>query len=509
MATNDTIAQGKHIGGHYDRSDGTCDLVFGSGGARKFKRRIDRSRAVELHRNEVASIACRDGPNDMRPNHRFGPQERLTSLFRDTDQQFVAGIEVHRQVERKLQAAFGEIARFAAVITAGPRAEDLRRSPHANARMSASISIELDHEFGLNVPRGNSDTGHQLDRPDQIATFAPFHSPLSTIVFVSRHEAPAVGRPLRYDRDILIRMSRPVISRLAPAKLNLALSVGPPGPDGMHPICSWMVPITLADELTVTRLEDDRLSRYAILWHEAARRRTEIDWSIRQDLAVRAHLALEQAIERRLPVQVKLEKQIPVGGGLGGGSSDAAAMLLALHDLFELDLSRSELAAIAVPLGSDVPFFISERSAIIAGRGEQVEPLEEAPELHAVVVFPDLHCPTGAVYQAYDELGPGPLRETTVREFAESCEGTIDHDGVFNDLTEAAIRTAPPLAEIRDRLTALAERTAHLTGSGSSFFILCDDALHAEALAGAIERELDLPAASVSQQNTERPSRRS
>src|SRR5688572_22867950 len=92
---------------------------------------------------------------------------------------------------------------------------------------------------------------------------------------------------------------------LAPAKLNLALSVGPPAPPddtsgraGMHPICSWMVTVDLYDELLLTQLEHGRLSRYAILWHEEAKRRSDINWSITKDLAVRAHLALEQQVGR-------------------------------------------------------------------------------------------------------------------------------------------------------------------------------------------------------------------
>ena len=112
---------------------------------------------------------------------------------------------------------------------------------------------------------------------------------------------------------------RRTINSNAPAKINLALAVDRARDDGMHPIVSWMTPIGLMDELAVTRLEDDRLSRYAVLWHEDAPVRSAIDWSITSDLAVRAHLALEAHAGRKLPVQMKLEKRIPVGGGLGGG----------------------------------------------------------------------------------------------------------------------------------------------------------------------------------------------
>ena len=93
-----------------------------------------------------------------------------------------------------------------------------------------------------------------------------------------------------------------VLTTQAPAKLNLALSVGPRNSEGMHPICSWMVSVGLFDELTVTMLEPDRLSRYAILWHSEAKSTSDIDWSISKDLAVRAHLALQQHTKRQLPV---------------------------------------------------------------------------------------------------------------------------------------------------------------------------------------------------------------
>src|SRR4029079_18091135 len=104
----------------------------------------------------------------------------------------------------------------------------------------------------------------------------------------------------------------------APAKLNLALSVGPPDPatGGGDPIASWMATVDFFDDLTLTRLDEGSLSRYAILWHKDAKRRSEINWSIAKDLAVRAHLALERRTAKRLPVQMKLEKRIPVGGGL-------------------------------------------------------------------------------------------------------------------------------------------------------------------------------------------------
>ncbi len=282
----------------------------------------------------------------------------------------------------------------------------------------------------------------------------------------------------------------------APAKLNLALSVGPADDEGMHPICSWMVTVDLFDELDVTRLAPDRLSRYAIFWHEDAKRRTEIDWSVTRDLAVRAHLTLENHVGRRLPVQMKLQKRIPVGGGLGGGSSNAGAMLRATNALYDLSLSVDDLCEIASGLGSDVPFFVRGGSAIVEGLGERIEPKTAVRQLHAVVVFPKVSCPTGQVYCMFDELESRALRPGAVRALVDSLSPE-QPDGLFNDLAAAAVRLAPSLEAHLAQLSKLAERPAHVAGSGSSIFVVCDDEVHAQGLAETAEDRLDLPAVAV------------
>jgi 4-diphosphocytidyl-2-C-methyl-D-erythritol kinase len=284
---------------------------------------------------------------------------------------------------------------------------------------------------------------------------------------------------------------------LAPAKLNLALSVGPPGVDGMHPISSWMVTVDLHDDLLVTRLPEGSFSRYAILWHDEAKRRSDIDWSITSDLAVRAHLALERELERPLPVQLKLEKRIPVGGGLGGGSSNAAAMLHAVDRLYGLGLGVERLAEIGHSLGSDVPFLVHGGSAVAEGLGERIERHGHRPELHAVLVFPPESCPTGPVYRAFDRLRPDArVNAARVRSLVKA-DAPPDPAACFNDLAAAAFDVAAPLAGYARRLAELAERPAHVSGSGSTLFCLCDDPLHAEALANAVTARLELPAVAV------------
>ncbi|MCA9282430.1 MAG: hypothetical protein KDA30_10360 [Phycisphaerales bacterium] len=229
--------------------------------------------------------------------------------------------------------------------------------------------------------------------------------------------------------------------RTARAKVNLALAVDKPNAEAMHPICSWMARINLADDLHITRLEDDRLSRYAIRWHDEAPIKTNIDWSITADLAVRAHLLLEDETARRLPVQLRLDKRIPVGGGLGGGSADAAATLSAVNELFDLNIPHDRLAQLALTLGSDVPFFLSDHpTGIVSGLGESFEPT--APVSAALVlIFPAFGCPTGPVYRAFDNLPAASFRADTIRALARA--DSIDSSQLFNDLAPAAEAVAP------------------------------------------------------------------
>jgi 4-diphosphocytidyl-2-C-methyl-D-erythritol kinase len=281
---------------------------------------------------------------------------------------------------------------------------------------------------------------------------------------------------------------------LAPAKLNLALSVGLPGVDRMHSIASWMVTVDLHDELLITRLPEASLSRYAILWHADAKRRSDINWSITKDLAVRAHLAVEEYLGRQLPLQLKLEKRIPVGGGLGGGSSDAAAMLHGVNELFGLGLELSELASIASELGSDVAFLVHGGSAIVEGIGERIEPHDAPPDLDVMLAFPNATCPTGPVYGAFDAgLASGTARLDPARVRA-LVGRRIAPDACFNDLTGPALAVAPTLRDDLDELSNLAERPAHVSGSGSTLFVVCDDPMHAAALAEASTTRLGLPA---------------
>jgi 4-diphosphocytidyl-2-C-methyl-D-erythritol kinase len=285
-----------------------------------------------------------------------------------------------------------------------------------------------------------------------------------------------------------------VVRAYAPAKVNLALSVGAPDASGMHPIASWMVTTRFADELTLKRLLPGTPSRYAIEWHDDAPRKTDIDWKISKDLAVRAHRALEERLGRELPTQLRLQKRIPVGGGLGGGSSNAGAMLRALDALFDLRLRAEFLEHLSEQLGSDVPFLVQGGSAIVEGRGERLARAADH-RTHLVLAFPDAQCPTGAVYKAFDALrGDARVDAARVRELAERGANA---DSPFNDLADAACHVSPLLAEVRADIESLARQAVHVSGSGSTLFLVCDSAVHADVLADTIGEKLGIPAVST------------
>lgn len=254
----------------------------------------------------------------------------------------------------------------------------------------------------------------------------------------------------------------------ARAKINLSLSVGEINDDGMHPIVSKIACVDFSDDLEVVKLDEATLSRYAILWADDAPQKSPINWPITRDLAVRAHRLLEHASGHPLPVQMKLQKRIPIGGGLGGGSSDAAAMLLACSELYNLDV---DLVSIAGKLGSDVPFFLTGGTAVVSGFGETIEPLGDE-KLHLVLMAPEYGCPTGEVYDSFDDLGIIHLDEKRVRG-----------GELFNDLFDAACKISEELHEDFNRLQQVTGLEIHLSGSGSTMFTICDNEQHALTLA--------------------------
>lgn len=234
----------------------------------------------------------------------------------------------------------------------------------------------------------------------------------------------------------------------APAKLNLFLHVTGRRPDGYHELQTVFQLIDLADSLDFEPRTDGEIRRVG----------GPAEVPAGDDLCVRAARKLQAAcgIERR-GVDIRLEKRIPIRGGLGGGSSDAATTLVALNEIWGLRLAPSLLAELGLSLGADVPVFVLGRTAWGEGIGERLTPLE-LPERHFAVVFPGVGIPTADVFQAPELTRKTP--ETTIRGFLKA--------GGRNDCEPVVAGRSP---EVRRALAWLAARgEARMTGTGSCVF---------------------------------------
>lgn len=260
----------------------------------------------------------------------------------------------------------------------------------------------------------------------------------------------------------------------APAKLNLSLRVLGKREDGYHELDSVIAKVTLYDELTF-RLRCDGQVRLQCLGFDCG--------PVQQNLAARAAERL-QAGTAAPGVDIRLIKHIPPGSGLGGPSSDAAAVLKALNRLWGLGLAAKALAALAADLGSDVPLFLHGPASRVRGGGERVEPLEMHP-FYALVYAPGFECPTAEVYAAYDDLrrrqeappeppAGGALWQSLVEAGNVAEPPSRWRDGLVNDLEPAAASVRPDLVEIFQRLEAATGRRVRMTGSGSAAFVLLD-----------------------------------
>lgn len=262
------------------------------------------------------------------------------------------------------------------------------------------------------------------------------------------------------------------MTRRAHAKVNLALAVAPADPkSGMHPIQSWMHAIDLGDEITIERASE---SSYRICTPNGE----PTTWTIAHDLAVRAHLALEAHAGRELPINLSVIKHIPSGGGLGGGSSDAASVLMMLNELYSLRLGEMELRSIAGTLGADVHFFVdlesfrNERApgaAIVSGFGEIIERVDRQ-SMPITLLVPEFGCATRDVYHAFDRVERSPIEFGVIDKLISA--GLDREPALFNDLAAPAMEVEPKLRELHRLLSDGLGRVVHVSGSGSTMFVL-------------------------------------
>jgi 4-diphosphocytidyl-2-C-methyl-D-erythritol kinase len=260
----------------------------------------------------------------------------------------------------------------------------------------------------------------------------------------------------------------------APAKLNLCLYVGPPRDDGMHEIRSLFEPISLADQIEVSESSEDE-----VICPEVGG----------ENLARRALDALRERGWDGPPLRIEIRKRIPVAGGLGGGSADAASVLRLAEGQVEA------IEEVADGLGADVRSQLRPAFALVGGVGDRVEPLP-APGEHAFVLVPDSQgLRTADVYAEADRLGLARDRDqldalgSRLREAAAEGASPLDYAPLLiNDLEPAAISLRPGIEDALDALRGAGAARALISGSGPTAFGLFPDLAAAEAAAADLGR---------------------
>ncbi len=262
----------------------------------------------------------------------------------------------------------------------------------------------------------------------------------------------------------------------APCKVNYRLDVLRRRPDGYHDLRMLMQRVDLCDTITLSLTAEPGVN-VTCGSEEVPDGPGNIAW--------RAAELLLQRSDGLCGIDISIDKQIPVAAGLGGGSSDAATVLMGVNELLGLGLTEQELMAIGVTLGADVPFFIFKKSAIAEGIGELFTPLDAVPLVWFVLVNPRVPVSTAWVYQSLQLTNQGTI------SIVPNSYGTI-HDlcGVLaNDLEKVTIARYPVIREIKERLLHGGALGALMSGSGPTVFGLFEHEAAAKACAEAIAAE--------------------
>lgn len=252
---------------------------------------------------------------------------------------------------------------------------------------------------------------------------------------------------------------------LSPAKLNLGLKIVGKRTDGYHLLKSIFCLIDLCDRIDIQITNNGKIS---LIEHQQA-------WFYKKDLAYRAAQLLQEYTACKMGGNIRIKKVIPSGAGMGGGSSNAATVLLALNELWQTGLSVKELLALGIKLGADVPFFIYGKNALVTGIGEFFEPIP-LPEIYFVIVKPDFHVPTREIFTNLEI------------DFSDINEEEITIDGLINtkdnDLESVVKKIYPQINTVFSELNQYGN--AVMTGSGSAIYLTFNDKTSAKKVANIL-----------------------
>jgi 4-diphosphocytidyl-2-C-methyl-D-erythritol kinase len=254
----------------------------------------------------------------------------------------------------------------------------------------------------------------------------------------------------------------------APAKINVRLRIVGRRKDGYHLLDTIMVPISLYDDIEIRRAKAlDKKTR-----NKDARIEVTCDHrsvpSGEKNLVYRAAQAVLQKRNIDAAVRIHIRKRIPVGAGLGGGSSDAAATLMGLNRFFRLGLSLRSLKKLALGIGADVPFFLSRRPARARGIGERLTLLEKFPRCWLVILYPRIEICTAWVYGKYQATLTKDRVNTSIISSLRSCKTIAAM--MVNDLETVTLRRYPVIGRLKEQLVRYGAVGVLMSGSGSSVF---------------------------------------
>ena len=253
----------------------------------------------------------------------------------------------------------------------------------------------------------------------------------------------------------------------APAKINLGLRVVGKRADGYHLIDTIMVPVSLYDEIDIRKIRGAASNQTGRGLIEITCDHPNVPQG-EENIVYRAAQLIMKKNRRAQSISIHIKKNIPVGAGLGGGSSDAAATLVGLNRLFKLRLSIALLKKMALSLGADVPFFIQARPARAQGIGERLRPLRTLPRFWAVIVYPGFPVSTAWVYGNLARKLTKPIVNTSIAPSRKGIDALTRQ--LENDLESVTLKRYPKIAALKQKLLREGALQVLMSGSGSSVF---------------------------------------
>lgn len=270
------------------------------------------------------------------------------------------------------------------------------------------------------------------------------------------------------------------ITLLSPAKVNLTFEILGKREDGYHEIRSIMQPINMFDEIYIEVNEGDviNLKSKGIKIPEGE-----------ENLAVKAANLFVTECELEKHINISINKKIPIGGGLGGGSGNAAAVLVGLNRLLQI-FSDDELKKLSPKLGADVAFFLNSLTSFVEGIGEKITPLPDFPLLHYVVLYPRFQVSTKDIYEKWDEMNlknQDQKSKDNLNQIKETFLAADNKLPLFSDLEPPALALYPELKSYRDLMQSMDAGSVLICGSGSSVFAAFKDEEPAKDLFNYLE----------------------